>query len=151
MYVYVYVYVYVSVCALMNTRAWACVRVCVSVYMYMYVYICICILIYNPRKELENPPVISVAPKLVPGENCAAIFLAPKFPAQDSRKTLEGIPTQKKNMKEFLHKKLSLCTSNQVSNQENHLEGIPTQKNMAEGIPTLKMSGRGPVRSGSEL
>ena len=47
-------------------------------------------------------------------------------------------------MKEFLHKKLSLCTSNQVSNQENPLEGIPTQKNMAEGIPTLKMSSRGP-------
>ena len=35
-------------------------------------------------------------------------------------------------MKGFLHNKLSLCTSNQISNQENPLEGIPTQKNMAE-------------------
>ena len=32
----------------------------------------------NPKKQLEIPPMIPVAPKLVPSEICAAIFLAPK-------------------------------------------------------------------------
>ena len=40
----------------------------------------------NPEKQLENPLVIPVAPKLVPCKNCAAIFLAPKSQLAENMK-----------------------------------------------------------------
>ena len=39
----------------------------------------------NPTKQLENPLVLSIAPKLPPSEKGAAILLAPKVPPRGKR------------------------------------------------------------------